>query len=384
LAPRPHLVESVPLPAAPVYDIARSRRLERALVLGWWAIFGLFLTGQYVLTLSFAEALFRGLVAASAGAVITLAAFALARRYPLDRAPRLRSIAIHVAAGLVIAVFELTVRYFAGRLLGLYEEQPLVSVVVPAVPTNLISYWLLVGIGHGLEFYRRYRLRESQAAQLGSRLAQAELHLLKSQLQPHFLFNTLHAISALMHRDVKAADRMIARLSELLRAALDNAAAQEVTLYDELAFLDAYLAIERIRLGERLTVDMQIDPDSLDALVPHMLLQPIVENAIRHGIAPRSAPGSLRITATRPGSDLSIEIIDDGRGYSAPSMSTTPGLGLANTTARLEHLYGDDFDFDIDDAPGGGCRVALRIPFHTAGATAGNLITSSAANGRRA
>jgi two-component system, LytTR family, sensor kinase len=369
------------------YDIERSRRLERLFVFGWWTFFGLFLTGQYLLTVSPAEAAYRGIVAGVAGAVITLAAFALSRRYPLDRAPRLRNGGVHIAAGLGIAVAELPVRYFAGRMIGLYEDMPLAGVVVQAVPTNFISYWLLVGIGHGLEFYRRYRARESQAAQLGSRLAQAELHLLKSQLQPHFLFNTLHAISALMHRDVKAAERMIARLSELLRAALDHAAAQEVTLEEELSFLDAYLAIERVRLGERLAVDMSIEPDTLQALVPHMLLQPIVENAIRHGIAPRSAPGQLRISAGRPEGALRIEVVDNGRGYSAPSASSGGGgLGLANTVARLEHLYGDDFEFDIDDAPGGGCRVALRIPFHTgAGAGAdGAVAPEHRTNGRRA
>src|SRR5690606_13907050 len=136
------------------------------------------------------------------------------------------------------------------------------------------NYWLLVGVAHGLNFYRRFRQREAHAALLRTRLAEAELHLLKSQLHPHFLFNTLHAISALMHRDVRAAERMLSRLSELLRAALDYSGTDTVTLDEELAFLEPYLEIERIRLGERLTVEYDVGAEARCAAVPHMILQP--------------------------------------------------------------------------------------------------------------
>jgi LytS/YehU family sensor histidine kinase len=224
----------------------------------------------------------------------------------------------------------------------------------------------LVGVGHGLEYYRFYREREAHSAYLAARLAQAELEMLKSQLHPHFLFNTLHAISALMHRDVKAADRMIARLSELLRVALDYTGTQEVSLQEELAFLEPYVEIERVRLGDRLNVEYDIQPSVLEALVPHMILQPLVENAIRHGIAPRAQPGTVRIVARGRRDMLDLEVTDDGAGL-APGRSANGGVGLANTRARLEQMYGDRFNFEPRNVSGGGFRVALTIPFRPVG-----------------
>jgi two-component system, LytTR family, sensor kinase len=357
-----------------------KRRFETNLVLGWWTLFGVFSTGQQLLynaaigaPIGLGIALGRGLVSAAVWAMITLAAFALARRFPLDRRKALRHGLAHFAAGTGLAVAEVTFTYTFGPVIGVVPQgTPFAQLFFQGVPFNIILYWLLVGIGHGLEFYRRYRQRESQAAQLGARLAQAELHLLKSQLQPHFLFNTLHAISALMHRDVKAADRMIARLSDLLRAALDHAAATVVTLAQELEFLESYLAIERIRLADRLTVEMAIDPAALDAEVPHMILQPLVENAVRHGIAPRSAPGRIRVAAgvEDGGRTLVLEVIDNGRGPAAVTRrldgERVGGLGLANTRARLEQLYGSDFHFETAAPEEGGFRVTLRFPLRPA------------------
>src|SRR5581483_4511485 len=165
-----------------------------------------------------------------------------------------------------------------------------------------------------------------------------------------FLFNTLNAISALMHQDVELADRMIARLGELLRATLEKADLQEVTLRQELDFIQPYLEIEQARLGPRLRVQFRVDPDVMDGLVPNMLLQPLVENAIRHGIAPRAEPGSVEISARRANGSLQLQVRDDGPGIrSSPPARSHNGLGLANTRARLQQLYGAASNLELSN-----------------------------------
>jgi two-component system, LytTR family, sensor kinase len=345
---------------------ARFRRFEAGLVLGWWTVYAIWMTLQYLAVyagqITFAAAASRGVMGAVVWAVITFIAFALSRRFRIDRKPRALAVVVHTLAGAVLASCEVVAAYYGMELLGWGTDASFAEMFLGVYPSNILFYWLFVGVGHGLEYYRFYRQRDSQAAQLAARLARSELEMLKSQLHPHFLFNTLHAISALMHRDVKAADRMIARLSELLRVSLDYSGTQEVSLQEELAFLEPYVEIERVRLGERLTVEYDIQPGVLDACVPHMLLQPLVENAIRHGIAPRAQPGSIRIRARGRRDMLDIEVVDDGRGM-PPGRSANGGVGLANTRARLEQLYGDDFNFEPRNAAGGGFRVALTIPY---------------------
>src|SRR5262249_40591374 len=191
---------------------------------------------------------------------------------------------------------------------------------------------------------------ELKASQLEARLAQAQLQALKMQLHPHFLFNTLHAISALMRKDVEEADRMITRLSDLLRLTLENVGAQEATLRQELEILGRYLEIEQRRFGDRLQVKMEIEPETLDARAPNLILQPLVENAIRHGIAPRSAPGLIEIRASRAGDKLELQVRDNGVGL--PTDHREPikeGVGLANTRARLEQLYGAAYRFEVNN-----------------------------------
>ena len=285
------------------------------------------------------------------------------RRFRIDTAPRTVPILVHVLAGSAISFTEVAITFTAHRAFGWYID-PFFELLVSVFPTNVVYYWLLVGVGHGLEYYRGLRQREAQNERLSRQLAQTQLHLLKTQLHPHFLFNTLHAISALMHRDVKAADRMLARLSQLLRVALDYTGTQEVSLEEELDFLEPYMEIEQVRLGDRLSVELDVDPYTLDARVPHMILQPLVENAIRHGIAPRAGPGRITIRAHGSSDTLHLEVRDDGPGLPA-GKSANGGLGLANTRARLEQLYGDRFTFEPANAPDGGFRVAIRIPFRS-------------------
>jgi two-component system LytT family sensor kinase len=351
----------------------RWNRYEVGLVLAWWGVYGVWLTGQNLLVTSAldvpvgtGEIAARAFFGAATWAALTLFVFRLVRAFPLDRRPRLLALAVHVVGGAAVALGEILITRLVGPLLGWPAPDPLQH-LLEAFPANIVYYWLLVGVGHGLRWYRYYRQRESDAAELGRRLVQAELHLLKSQLHPHFLFNTLHAISALMHRDVRAADRMLARLSQLLRVALDYSGTHEVSLQEELDFLEPYIEIEQVRLGDRLNVTMDIEPATLDAKVPHMILQPIVENAIRHGIAPRASPGSIAISARTDGDLLVLEVQDDGPGL-APGRTAAGGLGLANTRARLAQLYGDRFSFDPHNG-GGGFRVRMRIPYRSVRST---------------
>jgi LytS/YehU family sensor histidine kinase len=197
-------------------------------------------------------------------------------------------------------------------------------------------------------------------------LAQAELQNLKMQLHPHFLFNTLHAISVLMQEDVTAANRMLVRLSELLRLTLENAGTQETALRQELEFLRLYLEIEQTRFQDRLAVKIEVDPAALDARVPSLILQPLVENALRHGIARNPGAGVIEIRAHRESELLRLEVRDNGPGLRA---EVEEGVGLSNTRARLAQLYGGAARFEINNAADGGALATALLPFRLASAT---------------
>jgi LytS/YehU family sensor histidine kinase len=227
---------------------------------------------------------------------------------------------------------------------------------------NLLIYWVIVAVSQAFDYYRKYRERELHAAELEKHLVQAKLQALQMQLNPHFLFNTLHSISSLMHKDVEAADRMIMRLSDLLRAALDSADTQEVSLRKELELLELYLGIEQIRFGDRLTVKMQVAPDALEGQVPNFILQPLVENAIRHGIEPRTRPGRIELHARRQADELTLTVCDNGKGL-PDAKPTREGVGLSNTRARLRELYGEAHRFELCAGPEGGLRIEMTIPY---------------------
>lgn len=228
---------------------------------------------------------------------------------------------------------------------------------------DLLIYAALVAVSIAAEYYARYRDRALDAAQLETRLMEAQLQVLKMQLNPHFLFNTLHSISALMHRDIEAADRMISVLSDLLRLSLENAGKQEIPLKQELDFLERYLEIETTRFSDRLTVNLDIEPQALDAKVPNLILQPLVENAIRHGVALRSAAGQVDVVARVNAGRLRLEVRDNGPGIAA---SPREGIGLSNTRARLAQLYGKDHQLEVRNAPLGGLVVRITIPLQIA------------------
>jgi LytS/YehU family sensor histidine kinase len=231
-----------------------------------------------------------------------------------------------------------------------------------------IVYCTLLAVYHALVYYRVSQDRALRASQLEARLAQAQLQVLRMQLQPHFLFNTLHTISALMHKDVKRADSMIAALSDLLRMSLRSIGVQEVELREELDFLQRYLEIMTLRFGDRLTVTLDIDSEVLDARVPTLVLQPLVENSLRHGFGDGMRAGHVRVTVAPDGEMLRCEVVDNGRGI--PQDGPREGVGISNTRARLRHLYGERFSLELMANPGGGARVSLAIPFHSLERTA--------------
>jgi len=234
----------------------------------------------------------------------------------------------------------------------------------------LMTYLFLIGLAHALAYRRESEARALNSAQLETRLVEAQLQALQRQLHPHFLFNTLNTISGLIRTDPEAADVMIDRLGDLLRMTLHTSGVQEVPLKDELDVLQKYLDIEQTRFGNRLRVTMNIEPDTLDAKVPNLLLQPLVENAIRHGIAPNARPGWIAIDSELTGSQLTIHIRDSGNGLPPDRlMALNRGVGLENTRGRLEHLYPSAFQFTFSNIERGFC-VTVRIPFQVEHATA--------------
>ena len=221
-------------------------------------------------------------------------------------------------------------------------------------------YWGIIAASQAINYFRKYQEREF-------RLAQAQLQALRMQLHPHFLFNTLNAIAELVYSDPKTADRCILRLGELLRFSLASEKSQEVTLKREIDFLEKYVEIQKILMRDRLKVKVSNDPETLDALVPNMLLQPLVENAIKHGISPKPEGGTIEIYSRRLDGELEIGITDDGVGMIEQLDGVQSGVGLINTRERLKHLYGDKHSFDLNSFQGKGVKISIRIPFREAG-----------------
>jgi sensor histidine kinase YesM len=300
-----------------------------------------------------------------------------AARLPIERNNWIRSSLLHVPISIVLSVFLTALGHIALWLYWGYSAgKPFsfanMSRFVLANFSEGIGIYLLITLtSYALNYYRRYREGQLRTLQLEAQLSQAQLQALKMQLHPHFLFNTLHSISALLTKDVESARKMITRLGDFLRLTLENSGSQEVTLQQEMEFLSCYLEIERIRFQNRLVTRMDLEPQTLQAKVPNLILQPIVENAIRHGIAPRSTPGLLEIEAKQLNGTLRIQVRDNGPGLSDHRTSDNPfkkGLGLANTETRLERLYGADHLFNLSNNPDGGLIVTLEIPFHKDGA----------------
>jgi LytS/YehU family sensor histidine kinase len=233
---------------------------------------------------------------------------------------------------------------------------------------DLIIALLIVVAVHALLYYQNFRASELAQSSLKAQLAQAQVRALKMQLHPHFLFNTLHSISSLVLEDPPKANSMIARLGDFLRLTIESSEQQLVTLKEEIEFLRCYLDIEQVRFGDRLTVAFELEPQALSARVPHLILQPIAENAIQHAIAPRAKPGHINIEAKRLNSLLRVAISDNGPGISSNTISPAKKcVGLTNVRTRLQQTYGPDFRFALTNGGGGGLTVVMEIPFHREG-----------------
>lgn len=298
---------------------------------------------------------------------------------PIETGRWARSATVYLPVGAVIAALKFGMDYLASAALS---ENP-ISLALPSFIyrfyANFMTYWVLIAVAHAIEYARKYRDRRLRASQLEARLAQVQLEVLRMQLQPHFLFNTLHAISALMHRDVEAADRMLVQLGDLLRLTIDKIGVQEVSLKEELEFLRSYLEIEQTRFQDRLTVTLDIDAETLDARVPNLILQPIVENSIRHAVAPHSAAGRIEVRSRRDHGTLRLSIRDDGPGIDEAEAGPQEGIGLSNIRARLEQWYGPEHELDLENHPDGGLIVTLSIPYRLDGedSSAGELAGTS-------
>jgi len=289
----------------------------------------------------------------------------LAQRFPLRGREVNRNLAVHMMAMVAFVLVHASLFSIVTVLLA-------PGIALRSVPSVLgrsllswtvvdaIVYCALVTVNHAVIYYRVSKDRALRASQLEASLAQAQLQMLRMQLQPHFLFTTLNSISALMHKDVRRADSMVAALSDLLRMSLQNIGAQEVPLQSELDFLQRYVEIMRLRFGERLRVSIDIDPQALDARVPNLFFQPLVENSFRHGFGDLGQ-GSITITILRDGDMLRCDVVDDGRGLRTGHKD---GVGLATTRQRLAHLYGDNFVFSMRGAPNEGVHVTVVIPFN--------------------
>ncbi|HLM60723.1 MAG TPA: histidine kinase [Pyrinomonadaceae bacterium] len=359
----------------------RNRLTAIGAALAFWTFLALVFTPQtYIMNLRAPKPLEWWQAFASDGLLFYLWAgftplvFRLGKRFPLERPRLLRNLTILFLLGFPCAFLHLVLLYAGFNLtLGWTSNEdahiPFTSLMVGTSATNVMIYWGVLIASQAIVYFSRYREREKS-------LAQAQLQSLKTQLNPHFLFNTLNAISELVYDDAKEAERTIAKLSELLRMTLRTEQAQEIPLHKELEFLRKYLEIQQTLLQDRLKVDYQIAPETYGACVPNMILQPLVENSIRHGIAPRRSGGTIKIAAARENGSLILSVEDDGLGMknetgvgsdidgSGVGSNGTGGIGLQNTMIRLKHLYGEQHEFEIKNlSEQSGVAVKIRLPF---------------------
>jgi signal transduction histidine kinase len=351
------------------------RSVLRALaVVGFWTLVGLAFASQFYLSsaqmgrsVSWGQAIAYSLGDWYVWALLSVPIVRLARRFPPDARQPWRVAAIHLAAALATSAVYVVLRSAVGQVHSLAIGEPVEfgevfrPLLVKTFPFNLLIYGVIISVSHALDYYRKYHERTVHTLELEKHLAEARLQALLRQLKPHFLFNTLNGIASLMHRDVDAADRMLVRLSELLRLTMNRTGQPLTSVREEIAFIQKYLEIERIRFSDRLTFALAVDPETLEAQVPSLIIQPLVENAIRHGIEPQMRAGRIEIGVQRAEGHLQLRVRDNGGGMPAAGF-TREGIGLANTRARLRELYGERHRFELANHPDGGLEVRLSIP----------------------
>jgi two-component system LytT family sensor kinase len=289
------------------------------------------------------------------------------RKMPLRRGGWVGGIGFHLLMSFVVMA-----TYYLGRMLAYFvlDGESLSEFWAMALKgfygRNMIDmayYWAALAFGYAFEIYQRYKSEELKAVQLETRLIETELKALREQLRPHFLFNTLNTISVLVRENKnEQAVRLIARLSTLLRMSLEHTRVHEVTVRQELEFLEGYLDIQKARFSDRLNVEIAIEPAALDARIPNLLLQPLVENAIVHGIAPKSGPGHVRVLGRVEGDRLHLNVTDDGPGLGEGGTRAKEGIGLANTRERIAKIYGAQGHLALRSEPGRGVSVCIVLP----------------------
>ncbi len=306
--------------------------------------------------------------------VLAPVALWLRRRWPLERGALRRALAVHLLAVILLCAVHSLIALLTMWLI-MQTGQPLADLQLTVLmtygwvrdlPFCVLLYGLILVMASALDYYWQFRERQLRASQLETQLAQAQLQMLKMQLHPHFLFNTLNGITGLVRdHDNAAAVQMLVGLSDLLRQTLDNAGKQEVRLGEELEWLELYLKLQQLRFSDRLQVKIKAAPEILDALVPNLITQPLVENAIRHGLSPRARPGAVSLSAQRINARLELSVCDDGVGLPEGwRLANGKGLGLLNTEARLQQLYGPDFVLEVRNREQGGVETLLAIPLH--------------------
>lgn len=344
-----------------------------ALIVGIWTVLGLFMASQIIRwshqagkPWAWYQALFFELSYCALWIGLTPTLVWLCRRFSLiERRWPIHAV-VHLVAAVVMSMGTMAVRTIFSWLILDGMSKPLTAAEIlqslfVAMDYGIMSYILILLVVYAYEYYTRLREREVQAAQLESRLLLAQVQSLKMQLQPHFLFNTLHTIANLVRTgDHATAIQMLNALSALLRCTLSTGNQQEIPLEQEIEILQLYVNIQQIRFRDRLVVDWRIAPETLDAQVPNMLLQPLAENAIQHGISPLARPGHLSVVAERTNGTLHLSIADNGKGLASEPHD---GIGLSNTKTRLEKLYGGDFRFMISGKPDQGTVVDVWIPY---------------------
>jgi two-component system LytT family sensor kinase len=353
-----------------------SRPIRWLAYLGGWTLFALFFisedTGRLVYqgrTVQWHGYLVVWLTTAYAWAFLTPFVWWLAGRFPIERRTWWRNGALHLLASLCFALIEEVLFSWITPMFGLpWFPRNFAATFRAVVPIdfhlNVTIYLLIVGVQHGVSYYRKFLERERRAAQLENQLAQARLSALSMQLHPHFLFNTLNAIVVLVrqHRTAEA-DEMLTNLSELLRQTLAGWETQEIPLHREVELVNLYLHIQRVRFQDRMSVEMNLAPATLNALVPSLLLQPLVENAVRHGVSKSSAAVTVALKSSLRDAMLEIQVSDDGPGVLGESAGN--GVGLTNTRARLQQLYGEQQSLSLDRRDGGGTIATVLLPYHS-------------------
>jgi signal transduction histidine kinase len=360
----------------PIETTRRKALNKWALIFGCWTFLALLFSGPPMIQAIRLNRMADGwntvvgeLIFSYIWLALTPLAIWLSQSFRIEGGRRLKTLPIHFLASVVFVLLPVFVFTLISIPFGWFPHLPpfwnrYLWLVLDFTPSNVMFYWGIVVIEHAVDYYQKLQERELRASQLEAQLAQSQLQVLKMQLHPHFLFNTLNAISALIRESPDEADEMVSRLGDLLRMTLETAGLQEVPFKKELEFLKHYLDIEQTRFQDRLKVEMVIEPETLDGLVPSMILQPLVENSVRHGVAPRPEGGCIKITAWLHHSLLRLEVEDDGPGLSGDT-PFKERVGLTNTRARVSNLYGDEHGLRLRHAAGGGLVVSLSIPFRT-------------------